>query len=135
MIDINWHPERRELRQFAGLWLGFFGLIGGWTLYRGGADAAWPWLAGAAVVGFPGLLLPALMRPIYVAWMALAFPIGWTVSHLLLGAIFYLVVTPIGLLVRLFGNDPMERHYDPEAASYWVEHRTGDDKSRYFRQF
>ncbi len=135
MIDINWHPSRRELRQFAGLWLGVFGLIGGWKLYGSGGVAGWPWVGAAVALGAPGLVWPALLRPVYVAWMALAFPIGWTVSHLLLAVIYFGVVTPIGLILRATGTDPMQRRFEPDAATYWVEHRTGDDKSRYFRQF
>ncbi|RMD81653.1 MAG: hypothetical protein D6815_11195 [Candidatus Dadabacteria bacterium] len=135
MIEINWNPGRRELRQFAGLWLAVFGALGGWKLYASAAAAGWPWLGAAVAVGLPGLVWPALVRPLYVAWMALAFPIGWTVSHLLLALIYYGVVTPIGLVLRLRGVDPMNRRFEPEATTYWVEHRTGDDKSRYFRQF
>ena len=135
MIDINWNPGRRELRQFAGLWLVFFGGIAVWMYFRDGAGP-WPTALAvlAAAVGFPGLLVPALLRPVWVVWMAAAFPIGWTVSHLLLGAIFYLVVTPIGLLIRLFGHDPMTRKFDPEAMTYWVEHETSE-ASRYFRMY
>jgi len=135
MIDINWHPSRRELRQFAGLWLGVFGLIGVWKLYRSGGAAGGPWVITAVGLGVPGLIWPILVRPVYVGWMALAFPIGWTVSHLLLGLIYFGVITPIGLILRATGTDPMQRCFEPDAATYWVEHRTGDDKSRYFRQF
>jgi len=136
MLDINWRPSTRELRQFAGLWLGVFGLFGGWMLYQNGDAGHGRWVLLAAVgLGLPGLLVPAIMRPIYVTWMVLAFPIGWTVSHLLLGFIFYGVITPVGLLVRLFGHDPMTRGFEPKAPSYWAEHRTGDDPASYLRQF
>lgn len=136
MLDINWKPGSKELRQFAGLCLVILGAIGAWGAYRHGfvGHAKW-FLIAAGAIGIPGLAFPALVRPVYLAWMALAFPIGWTVSHLLLGFIFYAIITPIGLLVRTFGHDPMEREFEPEAASYWVEHRTGGDPSRYFRQF
>ncbi|TFH22703.1 MAG: hypothetical protein E4H03_07850 [Myxococcales bacterium] len=136
ILDINWKPSTKELRQFAALCLAIFGGIGAWGAYRHGFEgsARWFLIAGAAI-GVPGLIVPMLVRPIYVAWMVLAFPIGWTVSHLLLGFIFYGVITPVGLLVRLFGYDPMQRKLEPEAATYWAEHRTGGDPSSYFRQF
>ena len=90
MIDINWNPDKRELRQFAGMWLVFFGAIGGYLFWTSGSQG-WGAVVGAvaALVGLPGLLLPQIMKPIYVVWMAAAFPIGWTISHLLLGVIFY----------------------------------------------
>jgi hypothetical protein len=135
LIDINWKPSQKELRQFAGIWLVFFGGLGAWWWFSGSTTVAqWLWIA-AVGIGVPGLAIPTLVRPIYVLWMALAFPIGWTVSHLLLGIIFYLVITPIGLLVRMLGNDPMTRTLDRNAKSYWVEHRTGADPKSYFKQF
>jgi hypothetical protein len=136
IIDINWHPSRKELRQFAAIWLGFFGLLGLWWWYDTGSYAVAGWLWAAAVtVGLSGLAVPALVRPIYVTWMALAFPIGWTVSHLLLGFLYFFLITPIGLLLRATGTDPMKRKLERDAKSYWVEHRTGDDPATYFRQF
>jgi hypothetical protein len=71
----------------------------------------------------------------YIGWMYLAFPIGWTVSHVLLAVTYYLVLTPIGLIMRAVGRDPMRRRLDPEAKSYWIEHRPDRDPSRYFRQY
>lgn len=136
VLDINWKPSTRELRQFAGLWLVFFSALGGYFYYRDPSSSAAIALTAAAVlVGVPGLAAPAIMRPIYLTWMVAAFPIGWTVSHLLLGTIFYLVITPIGLVLRMLGHDPMNRRLDREATTYWNEHVTGRDSSRYFRQF
>jgi hypothetical protein len=136
MIDINWNPDKRELRQFAGMWVVFFGAIGGYLFWNSGTEGWGPVVGGvAALVGLPGLLLPQIMKPIYVVWMAAAFPIGWTISHLLLGVIFYGLVTPIGLALRLFGYDPMHRKFEPEATTYWSERPDDTDTSRYFRMY
>jgi hypothetical protein len=89
----------------------------------------------AAVVFVVGLVAPAVMRPIFVGWMVAAYPIGWTVSHAILAVTFYLVLTPIGLVLRLMGHDPLRRSFDPSAETYWVPHNPGGDPSRYFRQF
>lgn len=136
MLEIDWNPGRKELRQFAGIWLLFFCAVAAYLYLR--TDHGWlsPYLGALAVViGGIGLAVPPLIKPVYVAWMAAAFPIGWTISHLLLGAIFYLLITPMGLLIRATGHDPMHRKFEPEAETYWTEHHTGGDKSRYFRQF
>jgi len=131
--SINWNPSLRELRQFAGLCLLFFGGVAAWMYARHGAG---PWPTGlaalAVVLGLPGLAFPKLLKPIYVGWMVAVFPIGWTVSHVLLGVIFYGVVTPIGLILRLTGHDPMNRKFDRQAKSYWIEHEHAE-AARYFR--
>ncbi|HVZ93033.1 MAG TPA: SxtJ family membrane protein [Phycisphaerales bacterium] len=76
-----------------------------------------------------------LARRLYSGWMFAALPIGWTVSHLVLGAAYYLVLTPIGLVLRLLGNDPMNRRFDPAATTYWIKRGPPPDSSRYFKQF
>jgi fatty acid desaturase len=67
--------------------------------------------------------------------MTLAYPIGWVLSHLVLAIAYYLVLTPMGWLMRLVGHDPMHRAFDQRAASYWVSHDPGTSKPRYLRQF
>jgi hypothetical protein len=136
VIEIDWHPTRRTLRQFAVLWLVAFSLVGLWAAYRHDSIGVALWLWGpAAVVGSVGLVFPPLMRPVYLSCICLAFPIGWTVSHLLLGLIYYGLITPIGSVMRLSGYDPMKRKFERGAGSYWVHHESGGDSPRYFRQF
>lgn len=137
MIEINWNPSNRELRQFAGIWFpAFWILIGGLCWYKSGSlpVAAVIWSA-AFLVSLVGYLWLPFMRVIFVGMMCAAFPIGWTVSYLLLGIIFFLVFTPIGLMMRLFGRDPMLRSLDRSAKTYWVPHNPGGDAGRYFKQF
>jgi hypothetical protein len=67
--------------------------------------------------------------------MYAAFPIGWLVSHALLAIIYYLVITPIGLVMRGLGKDPIQKRFDPTRKSYWVKREATRDRSRYFRQF
>jgi hypothetical protein len=90
--------------------------------------------AAAGVIGVAGLINPSWVKPVFLLWMGLAYPIGWTVSHLMLAVILYLVITPVGLVMRLCGYDPMERRFDRSATSYWVAHNPGGDTRRYFRQ-
>jgi hypothetical protein len=127
LLEINWHPDRRELKQFAVLWVGIFSLIGVDCWLRRGALSAAAVFGAIAAAGVVGYFRPGFLRPVYIAWMAVAWPIGWTVSHL--------VLTPIGLLMRLFGYDPLNRRFDRSAESYWTPHDPGADASRYFKQF
>lgn len=135
MVEINWNPTRRELRQFGLLCLAIFGGMAAYGYLQGGSGLGTRLLAGAAVVGGTlGVLAPQALRPIFVGWLIAAFPIGWTVSHLLLGIIFFCVLTPIGLLLRVLGHDPMQRSVDHDAETYWIPHEQAEVK-RYFRQF
>ena len=137
MIEINFHPTKRELRQFAGIWFPAFGiLIGSVCWYKTGSlpAAATIWSA-VFVVSLIGYFWLPFMRLIFVGLMCAAYPIGWTVSYVLLSAIYFLVFTPTGLVMRLFGRDPMQRSLDRSAKSYWVPHNPGGDARRYFKQF
>src|SRR5271157_5856901 len=89
----------------------------------------------ALAVGPSGIIWPQAMRPIYVAWMVLAFPIGWTISQIILALMFYGLFTPIGLIFRIIGRDPLHRARQPGLESYWSPKTTPADPRRYFRQF
>jgi hypothetical protein len=137
LIETNWNPSRSELRQFAGIWFpALLGAVGALVLWR---THSLPWATAlwgvAAMVAFVGLLKPEFIRPVFVTWMSMAYPVGWTISHLLLAAIFYLVITPVGLVMRALGYDPMRRVLDRSAKTYWFVHVPGDGAARYFRQF
>ena len=142
MIEIDWKPDARKLREFAVVWLVGFGLIGLAVAWKGGAlSGKAPWTAPivlwvvAAAVGLVGSACPEAVRPVYIAWMAIALPIGWVVSHVIMALIYYGVFTPIGLVFRLMGHDPMYRTFDPDAGSYWVRRRPASATKRYFQQF
>jgi hypothetical protein len=135
MMEINWKPSRRELRQFGLLCLLVFGGFAASIYFRGGSRLTMQLLSAAALVGgVLGVAAPMALKPIYVGWMVAAFPIGWTVSHVLLGLIFYGLLTPLGLLMRVVGYDPMHRGFDRDAKSYWIAHER-PRVDRYFRQF
>jgi len=138
MVEINWHPTERQLRQF-GCWFlpGFLLLAGLIVWHRSGS--LWPWPALLWLVGLAGALVgwyrPSLLRPVFVGLTCAAFPVGWLVSHVILAVAFYCVFTPVGLLMRLLGYDPLRRRFDPAADSYWVPRDNERDVRSYFRQF
>jgi hypothetical protein len=134
--DIQFDPPRKTLRQFAGLWLVIFGGMALWQgLARGRAGLASILAVLALTIGPLGLARPDWMRRIYVGWMILAFPIGWTVSQVMLAVMFFGLFTPIGFLFRLLGRDPLHRTRRPELESYWAPKPTPTDLRRYFKQF
>jgi hypothetical protein len=134
--EIPFHPPARTLRQFAGLWLVVFGGMAAWQFFgRGDAAAAAGLVAVAATIGPLGLAFPSLIRPVFVAWMVLAFPIGWTVSRLILATIYYGLFTPMALAFRLIGRDALDRTRRPSADSYWSAKPAPASLRDYFRQF
>src|SRR5262245_54185555 len=136
MIEVNWNPSPRQLRHFSGIWLpAFFVTLQTFMYYRAGAlMPIWVWSV-IALVSVTGLIRPAVIRPVYLSWMWAAYPIGWTVSSLMMLSVFFLLITPVGLIMRLFGYDPMKRRFERTVKSYWTTHLSTADKSDYFRQF
>ena len=137
LVEINWHPSRRELRQFAGIWFPLLGALIGWVVLR--KTGSWPaaltvW-GVTLLVSVVGLAAPGVMRPIFVGWMALTFPIGWTVSHLVLGIAYFGIITPIAAVMRLAGRDVLRRTPEPAATSFWTAHDPSASAKRYFRQY
>ncbi len=137
LVEIKKNPSRRELRQFAGLWLPAF-LIGL------GVVAWHRWGSGEAVLGLAitallsaalGLIKPEFSRKLYLGWMYAAYPIGWTVSFLVLAIIYFLILTPIGLILRGLGRQPLSLKFDRRATSYWTPRPQSPKMERYFRQF
>jgi len=134
--DVQFDPTAKTLRQFGGIWFAFFGGIALYQgLYREHATAGLVLGAVALAGGLLALAAPTWLKPIYVAWMVLAFPIGWTISLLILGLLYYGMFMPIGLFFKLIGRDPLDRTRLPAAETYWSPKTTPTDPRRYFKQF
>ena len=133
---VNRNPSPRELRWFGLLLPLFVALVGAIARWQFGAPVAalGIWSVGGALATLYWLA-PPLRRPILVGWMYAALPIGWTVSHLMMGVVYFAVVTPIGLLSRLVRGDTLHRRPDPNARSYWIERPRHSGTRRYLRQF
>jgi hypothetical protein len=135
MIAIQWNPDRKQLRQFAGLWFPAFCALVGWSVAR--KTGHWHEVeVGWAIAGFisiAGLVFPPLIRPIFVGLILLTYPIGWVVSHVLLGAIFYGIVMPIGIILRQTGHDPLQLKA-PLGSSLWKRPIGKIDAASYLRQ-
>jgi len=136
VVQVNRDPSKKQLNQFGFIWLGFVAFFGVMAWFKFGSPtlAKGLWVA-AVVVPVIGWLVPAFMKAVFVGMSYLAWPIGFVVSHVILAIVYYLVITPIGLLMRLFRYDPMKRGFDQSVPSYWHVRDTADaDPKRYFRQ-
>ncbi len=134
LIRVNTHPSRAQLRVFAVLWLLFLGCFGALAWHRGAPGMAVIfWVAGAAVAG-PALVVPRWARPVYLAAVYASLPLGLATSFLMLAAMYYLVLTPVGLIMRLVGHDPLARRREPGFATYWNRRDAVRPAESYFRQ-
>jgi len=126
---------RKEVRKFGLLFAVIGLLLTLWLLSKG--SGVWVWsAAGGLFFLLSGLLAYPLLKPIYLGWMAFAYVLGWVNTRLILGVFFYLVITPVGLIMRLLGRDPLLRKFDRSAVSYWVKREVqGQAKGRYENLF
>jgi len=145
MIQIDFRPDDRTLRQFGWIALVGFSFVAAiaWfevLIFTFGLGAARPWVAGicAGLAGLSALfslVWPRGNRPIYVGLSLITFPIGFVVSHVILGFLFFGLIAPVGILFRILGRDPMHRRYDPDATTYWSDAHPPRPRERYFKQF
>lgn len=134
--EVLFSPPDRVLRQFAGTWLLAFGGLAAWHGFARGNGALAAGLAVlAGAIGGLGMARPGVVRPIFVGWMVLAFPIGWVISLVLLGVVYYGLFLPVGLVMRAAGRDELRLKRRPGAESYWLPKGGPPHVRRYFRQF
>jgi saxitoxin biosynthesis operon SxtJ-like protein len=99
-----------------------FLLIASWPLFYGGQLRWWACFVGAAFA-LVALAKPAVLRGPNRLWMKFGILLGRVVSPVALGILFYAVLTPVGVMMRLTGKDPLRRSRDPGATSYWLPRR------------
>jgi hypothetical protein len=137
LIEINWNPTNKQLRYFGWIALTATTLIA--ILLYVLKGLAVKWCAMIVIFGFSificSLLSKTLTRLVYLGLTLLTFPIGMTMSFVLMLVFYYLVITPVGLFFRLIGRDLMELKFDTSAKSYWKPRRPVDNNRRYFNQF
>lgn len=121
MTDMKIDTSGKKVRSFGFLFTFVMIALTAFRYYKGGNS--WIWFVGGA--GFfllTGMFLKPVLRPIYVLWMKFAYGLGWVNTRLLLGIFFYGVITPVGLVRRLLGRDPLTREIDRSQRSYWTKH-------------
>jgi hypothetical protein len=94
-----------------------FGLLLPWLFDRG--LPWWPWVIAAPLV-LLALVAPRGLAPVYRGWMAFGAVLGWINTRLILGLVFYLLLLPIGLVMRLLGHDPLRRRREDRVTTYRV---------------
>jgi Saxitoxin biosynthesis operon protein SxtJ len=110
----------KQLRSFGFTVGGIFALIGFWPLVVRGEDSRWWAVVVAACLLVPAVVFPKSLAWVYKGWMAAGHILGWINTRMILGLVFYLIVTPIGMVRRWLGKDPMGRQLRPDLDSYRI---------------
>ncbi len=111
---------QKQLRQFGWMMGGVFAIVTFWPLvFRGEGIRIWACII-AGIFGLLGEVFPTGLKPIYRAWMIFGEKIGWLNSRILLGLVFYGLLTPISFIIVLLGKRPLQLRFDPQAESYRV---------------
>jgi hypothetical protein len=136
LLEINWNPPDRQLRQFgvvAAVALPLFGWLCTATPGRGFL------LSGLAITGLTlaivGMVRPRLLRPVFVTLCLIALPIGLVVNEIILLVLYGGVFTPMALVFRLTGRDALQRAFDRRAPTYWQPKVQPVTVRQYFRQY
>ena len=108
----------KELRNFGLIVGGIFGLIALWPLViRGEGIKLWAcWVAAVLLV--PAVVAPAVLKPVHRGWMKVGHVMGWINTRILLGIVFYGIVTPLGRIGRLLGRDSMNLRVKEPVETY-----------------
>jgi hypothetical protein len=126
---------RDEVRKFGILFSVVGAVATAYLLFKGSPH--WPWsiVAGVFFLGTGYFAYPVL-KPFYIGWMKFAQVLAWVNTRILLGVFFYVVLTPIGVIMRLFGKDLLEEKLQPSAKTYWIKREPEPfDPKRYERLF
>ncbi len=137
LVEMNWHPDHKQCRQFGWGALVMLPLISSVLYFTGRLPAGWAFVpAGAGVAIFVlSRISDKLVRPVYVGLTLLGLPIGWVMSHVILALFYFGLLTPLALVFKIIGRDTMCRRPDKSAKTYWTEHRPPSSMRQYFNQF
>ena len=131
----NIKTGKKDLRSF-GVTIGIIILIiSGFLFYRENESSQLFIYIGASFIGL-GLIIPIMLKPIYLLWMTFSVILGWFMTRLILSLLFYLVITPIGLVLRIAGKDLLELKKKENQGSFWnFRNRDTEQNQNYEKQF
>lgn len=114
-------------RSFGFVFAAVFAIVALWPMW-GGASVRW-W-AAAIAAGFASVAIirPGVLRPANALWARFGALLHSIVSPIVLGFMFFIVITPLGLLMRVLGKNPLQLRYDRSLATYWIERQPADEQ-------
>lgn len=114
----NLKTDKRSLRKYGITMFAALVILGTILLAKHKSAFVWLYAAGGLFL-ILGIIIPGTLKQVYIVWMKLAFVLGWINTRIILALMFYLVFTPIGLAMKLFGKDLLDRKIERNKQSYW----------------
>ena len=125
---------KSDLRSF-GITIGIIlMLFAGYAFWRGNESFQLVLAIGIILFVF-GITIPLLLKPVYLVWMMFATILGWFMTRVILSILFYVILTPIGVVSRLFGKQFLEVRWDKSESSYWNYRSKIFDRESHEKQF
>jgi hypothetical protein len=132
LIEFNWKPTNRQLRQFGVICVFALPLVG--RLW----NASWQTAGLLALLGLiiagVGMVAPSVLKPIFIALTIVATPIGMVIGEVAMLLIYFVLFVPIGLVFRLFRRDALQMKLDKNSETYWNTIEMPTDLASYYRQ-
>ena len=126
---------KKDLRSF-GFTIGIILLLVAAFLFYREKESFQTFLYIAGVFIGLALILPSMLKPIYIVWMTFAVILGWFMTRVILSLLFYAIITPIGVVLRIFGKDFLEIKKESVQGSYWNQRDSNIEKNQnYEKQF
>ncbi len=132
----NIKSGRSDLRKFGLTMAIVLAILAGLSWWRG-KDYYFYFIGLTTAFIFLALVIPSLLKPVHKGWMSLAILMSWLMTRVILSLLFYLGITPIGFLARLFDKDFLELKFNENSSnSYWIPiEKLKREKTDYERQF
>lgn len=137
LVSLNLKPSEKQLRDFGDIALCMCNLVGLVLMWAAGLPmkAFIVFCIIGVVIYLLSRISLKLVRPVYIGLIALTFPIGWVVSHVVMAVFYFVVIGGAGLVFKLLKRDPLHRAFEPQTPSYWIPRRHKRTAKDYFHQF
>ena len=134
-MQINWNPRKDDIRNFGIMTLIMLPLISSLLLWKQHINITWAFaISGIGAIFFMACLFSYRTgRFLYLSLMLLVYPIGLTISFLMIVLLYYAIIAPMGIVFKFLKKDPLHREFNGSINTYWVKHKDRKDINSYYR--
>jgi hypothetical protein len=126
--------DKKNLKNFAFSMCVALSVVGTILFLRHKQSFLWFYTFAVLILGL-GIFAVRLLEPVYILWKRFAYILAWINTRIILALVFFIIFTPLGLIMRLFRSDPLQRKFNHQIRSYWKDRKkTEFDPLQYERQ-